>query len=233
MSNRLVVFIAVPVLALAGLGTWLLMRDSNSTIDSFTACVDAGNPVAESFPRQCTADGKTFVEDIDQTTTDYTEYTTDKGETVRLVAPLAGDEVSSPLSITGAVRGSWSFEASFPIVIHDSAGNEVATGHGELQGDWMTEDFVPFEASLDFIIDKNVYSNKGTIILHKDNPSGLPENDDILEIPVEFAEITISPTMCTADARLCPDGSAVGRIGPNCEFAQCPNTNTGGDRSEL
>ena len=27
---------------------------------------------------------------------------------------------------------------------------------------------------------------------------------------------------CTADARLCPDGSAVGRTGPRCEFAPCP-----------
>ena len=29
---------------------------------------------------------------------------------------------------------------------------------------------------------------------------------------------------CTMEAKLCPDGSAVGRIGPNCEFAVCPNS---------
>lgn len=27
---------------------------------------------------------------------------------------------------------------------------------------------------------------------------------------------------CTDEAKVCPDGSAVGRSGPNCEFAQCP-----------
>ncbi len=27
---------------------------------------------------------------------------------------------------------------------------------------------------------------------------------------------------CDLDAKLCPDGSAVGRSGPNCEFAACP-----------
>jgi hypothetical protein len=27
---------------------------------------------------------------------------------------------------------------------------------------------------------------------------------------------------CTADAKLCPDGSYVGRSGPKCEFAPCP-----------
>jgi len=28
---------------------------------------------------------------------------------------------------------------------------------------------------------------------------------------------------CTQEAKLCPDGSSVGRSGPNCEFAACPN----------
>jgi hypothetical protein len=30
------------------------------------------------------------------------------------------------------------------------------------------------------------------------------------------------PTACTEEAKICPDGSAVGRTGPNCEFAPCP-----------
>ena len=34
------------------------------------------------------------------------------------------------------------------------------------------------------------------------------------------------PIACTADAKLCPDGSGVGRVGPNCEFAPCPETNS-------
>jgi hypothetical protein len=31
-----------------------------------------------------------------------------------------------------------------------------------------------------------------------------------------------SPTACTMEAKLCSDGSSVGRSGPNCEFAPCP-----------
>jgi len=27
---------------------------------------------------------------------------------------------------------------------------------------------------------------------------------------------------CTADAQICPDGSAVGRTGPDCAFSECP-----------
>lgn len=33
---------------------------------------------------------------------------------------------------------------------------------------------------------------------------------------------TSQDVACTADAKLCSDGSAVGRVGPACEFAQCP-----------
>jgi hypothetical protein len=32
---------------------------------------------------------------------------------------------------------------------------------------------------------------------------------------------------CTQEAKLCPDGSAVGRSGPNCEFAPCPGEGGG------
>jgi hypothetical protein len=34
------------------------------------------------------------------------------------------------------------------------------------------------------------------------------------------------PTACTEEAKVCPDGSAVGRTGPNCEFAPCPGEGT-------
>lgn len=33
---------------------------------------------------------------------------------------------------------------------------------------------------------------------------------------------SVEPVACTMEAKLCPDGSAVGRTGPNCEFAACP-----------
>lgn len=31
---------------------------------------------------------------------------------------------------------------------------------------------------------------------------------------------------CTLEAKMCPDGSYVGRVGPNCEFSSCPNAST-------
>jgi hypothetical protein len=32
------------------------------------------------------------------------------------------------------------------------------------------------------------------------------------------------PKACTMEAKICPDGSAVGRVPPNCDFAPCPET---------
>lgn len=33
----------------------------------------------------------------------------------------------------------------------------------------------------------------------------------------------IQPIACTMETKLCPDGTAVGRTGPNCEFSLCPD----------
>ncbi|MFZ6035391.1 MAG: hypothetical protein ACOYUB_04600 [Patescibacteria group bacterium] len=34
----------------------------------------------------------------------------------------------------------------------------------------------------------------------------------------------IEPVACTMDAKICPDGSSVGRVPPTCEFSPCPST---------
>ncbi len=38
---------------------------------------------------------------------------------------------------------------------------------------------------------------------------------------------------CTMEAKLCPDGSYIGRVGPKCEFAECPVSENGGGNSIL
>jgi len=39
---------------------------------------------------------------------------------------------------------------------------------------------------------------------------------------------SIMPVACSQEAKLCPDGSYVGRQGPKCEFAKCPDVVTSG-----
>ena len=42
-------------------------------------------------------------------------------------------------------------------------------------------------------------------------------------VPSPIPSQSPSPVACTAEAKICPDGSSVGRTGPNCEFAPCPS----------
>lgn len=43
---------------------------------------------------------------------------------------------------------------------------------------------------------------------------------------IKYSKNNLAPlpkvTICTMDAKLCPDGSSVGRVGPSCDFASCP-----------
>lgn len=102
---------------------------------------------------------------------------------IRLVTPLANDVVASPLTITGLARGNWFFEASFPVHILDATGMELGMVPAIALGEWMTTEFVPFQATLVFATST---TDTGTLVLEKDNPSGLPEHADEHRIPIRF-----------------------------------------------
>lgn len=106
---------------------------------------------------------------------------------IRVTQPSTNDVVSSPLNITGEARGTWYFEASFPVSIVDANGTLLGQHYATADGDWMTEEYVPFESELVF---DSPETETGTLILHKDNPSGLPENEDEVRIPVRFEATT-------------------------------------------
>ena len=117
------------------------------------------------------------------TFTKPTKTTADDQTLVHLTTPQANEVVSSPLQVTGEAYGTWYFEASFPIELRDANGNLVAQAIAQAQSDWMVEDFVAFTATLTF---GQPQTPNGTLILKKDNPSGLPEHDAQLTIPVQF-----------------------------------------------
>lgn len=97
---------------------------------------------------------------------------------------VSGSQITSPQKITGKARGNWYFEASFPIELQDNQGNVIAVAIAQAQGEWMTEDFVPFSANL--VFPSQVVGSMGKLVLKKDNPSGMPEHDASLIIPVQF-----------------------------------------------
>lgn len=144
-------------------------------ITNFDECVAAGNPVMESYPAKCRAGGTTFSQDIGNEL--------EQLDTIRIDAPRPNTQVESPLTIQGQARGPWFFEANFQIRLLDANGEELGNAIAEAQGEWMTEEFVPYEATITF---QQPSTEKGTLELIKNNPSGLPENDDKLIVPVIF-----------------------------------------------
>lgn len=111
---------------------------------------------------------------------------------IELETPTENETITNPLTVSGQARGTWYFEATFPVVLTDWDGRIIAEGYAQAQTDWMTEDFVPFTATLNFTSPYEAgmddFMRRGSLILQKANPSGLPEHDDALEIPIRFSE---------------------------------------------
>jgi len=97
--------------------------------------------------------------------------------------PKPDDIITSPLVIKGRARGTWYFEGDFPVKLLDENGKEIAVSFATAKGEWMTEEFVEFEGVIEF---ESTTSTTGSLVLEKDNPSGLPEYEDELVIPVQF-----------------------------------------------
>ena len=92
-----------------------------------------------------------------------------------------GITVLPQFKVFGKARGTWYFEASFPVSVVAEDGRTIAQGHAEAQSDWMTEEFVPFMADVQLT---ESYSGPATLVLHKDNPSGEASRDASLEMPI-------------------------------------------------
>jgi len=110
-----------------------------------------------------------------------------KTDLVKINEPLPNILLADPIRLAGFAKGNWFFEASFPIELRDGEGKVVGRTIATTKSNWMTKDFVPFEASLP--LPKHL-SGQGTIVFKKDNPSGLPEFDDFVILPVLFSTST-------------------------------------------
>ncbi len=151
-------------------------KNEENGIKDFQECVDAGHPVEETYPARClTPDGKTFTQNIGNEM--------ELADLIIINSPRPNAKIASPLNVSGKARGNWFFEASFPVRLMDKNGNELANGTAAAQSDWMTEDFVEFLATFEFTAPP---TTAGTLILQKDNPSGLSEHNNQLIVPVEF-----------------------------------------------
>lgn len=102
---------------------------------------------------------------------------------IRVEKPTVGSTVSFPLEITGETRGNWFFEAEFTVRLVQN-GNELALAIVKAQGEWMTSDYVPFSATMNF--DAEGHSGAASLVFKNNNASGKPELDKEFSMPVEI-----------------------------------------------
>ncbi len=188
-KNTTYTILAFSILITLGLLFVGIYKNKSVAVTTYNECVLAGYPILETYPEQCkTPDGKTFVRPI---TPPVNSGTTNKdiGDDLVLDNITYNQIVTSPLVITGKARNLY-FEGSFPIKLLDSKGNILAQVPAQAQGEWMTNEFVPFKANITF--KAPVQGGAGTLIFQNDNPSGIPENLRELIIPVRFASTVSS-----------------------------------------
>ncbi|HET8574988.1 MAG TPA: Gmad2 immunoglobulin-like domain-containing protein [Candidatus Paceibacterota bacterium] len=149
-----------------------------ASVASLADCVAAGYPVVPGPPRQCTTpDGRRYAEEIPEKAT-YQNATADM---ITVALPSPGAVVGKDFKVKGQARGGWYFEGSFPVTLLDKNGKTLVSGVVQAQGEWMTENFVPFEVDLKA---PDSYIGPATLVLKKDNPSGLPQNDASVSLPI-------------------------------------------------
>ncbi len=107
----------------------------------------------------------------------------DLSDLIQVTEPAKNATITSPITVKGKARGTWYFEASFPVTITDANGVSLGVVPAQAKGDWMTTDFVPFEATVSFTIPT---TPTGFIVFEKDNPSGLPQNAKEYKLPIKF-----------------------------------------------
>lgn len=95
--------------------------------------------------------------------------------------PFPGAVTGKEFSVIGKARGNWYFEASFPLEVIDQNGNTLVKSYATAQGEWMTNEFVPFKGEIKIL---DSYIGPATLVLHKDNASGEPQLDASISFPI-------------------------------------------------
>lgn len=185
-KNFTYLILVIMTLFILGLLVLSISKNQSPVITSYEECVMAGNSITETVPPVCvTPDGKTFV-GAPSNVDDTGFFEGDISNLIRVNSVSKYDQIKSPITITGQARGMFYFEASFPVKLIDSSGNILAHAPAQAEGEWMTEEFVPFKAVLNFT---PPVQGDGVLIFKNDNPSGMSENDKELRIPVKFAPV--------------------------------------------
>ena len=159
------------ILIIAGVGAWVLVGQPS---------YEPGT--ATTTPQENTEGNTNGGNSGTATTTEGTGPMTVDQLKARVVvdAPKSGATVPKKFTVTGKAPGPWYFEASFPVEVRSATGTVLATVPASALTDWMTTDDVAFKAEITI----TGYTGAATLVLKRDNPSGLPQNDASVSMPI-------------------------------------------------
>lgn len=186
------ILIVLGVLLLLAIVFILVRGDEDAWICENGGWVRHGNPKSAMPTAGCLDNQNGNKGEVTKNFTEDIGNGLEKANLISVDNPRPNQEITSPLIIKGRARGSWFFEASFPIELYDKdgklIGSAVAQAKTANKDGWMTEEFIPFETKL---VINNSTSSIGSLIFKKDNPSGLAENDDKLVVPVKLKPVAL------------------------------------------
>lgn len=176
-KKRVIIIFAFFTLFLLGISLFLKYQNDKivRSISSFEDCLKKYRNLKIYQGKCVTPDGRSFMQDMGNGSS--------LKDHIQVTIPKPQAKIKSPVSISGKARGTWFFEATFPIELIDANGNTLGKGIMRTDEEWMTENFVKFSGELAFEKPK---TKMGKLLLRNDNPSGLPENSKMLVIPINF-----------------------------------------------
>lgn len=139
---------------------------------------------------------------------------------IEITLPKSGDTLSSPVKITGMVKGNgWTgFEGQVGVVkLFDADNSQLALGILTATADWMTLP-TQFETTLFFD-----YSGEGEgkLVFYNENASGEPARDKTFTLPVKLttssSKTTTVKVYFSGDAQDCEKVYAQDRVLPHTE----------------
>lgn len=171
MKSKTIVSLILVIILIIIAGAIMVFTSDEYRVEgvtSFEECVQRGNPIMESYPRQCRAGDKTFVENVSQS----------PAANIIVTSPAPNEQIGTTLVVRGQARV---YEGTVLYTLKDSAGKVLKTGFTTAAAE-ETGTFGPFEIS-------TTYTKSSTAAGSLEVYSESAENgqvQDLVTIPVTF-----------------------------------------------
>ncbi|MFA6048006.1 MAG: GerMN domain-containing protein [Parcubacteria group bacterium] len=190
MNTKTTLTLIIIIILVAGvvmLGARILSGSEDNWICQNGEWVKHGNPSSFKPALPCEKN-KSIDESVNVQEKNNSENPTSDaaGNDVKVTQPMPGDTINSPIEIIGEAKGNWFFEGELPVKLVDKNGKVIAETQAKALGEWMTTDFVPFRAILEFSAPTSATAD---LILAANDPSGQGSAKEI-RIPVTLGKVT-------------------------------------------